>query len=66
MLGLNDYPEFEIENRKGKSSWTREGIDDAYKVGKSIEIIYVEQKFKRPIGILGPISKCVIEIKIAE
>jgi len=66
MSGHNDYPEFEIENNHGKSTWTREGIDEAYKVGKNIELIYVEQKYKQPTDITGMISKCVIEIKIAE
>lgn len=66
MSGHNDFPECEIESNKGKTTWMREGIDEAYKVGKRIELIYVEQKFKRPIDILGAISKCVIEIKIAE
>ena len=62
----NDYPEFEIESNNGKTIWAREGIDEAYKVGKNIELIYVEQKYKRPIGAIGGISKCVIEIIIAE
>lgn len=66
MSGHNDYPEFEIESNEGKTTWTREGIDAAYKVGKNIELIYVEQKYKRPTDIIGAISKCVIEIKIAE
>jgi len=66
MSGHNDYPEFEIESNEGKTTWTREGIDAAYKVGSSIELIYVEQKYKRPTDITGAISKCVIEIKIAE
>ena len=66
MSGHNDYPEFEIERNGDKTTWTREGIDEAYKVGKSIELIYVEQKYKRPKGIIGEISKCVIQIKIFE
>jgi len=66
MSGHNDYPEFEIESNDGKTTWTREGIDEAYKGGKSIELIYVEQKYKRPTDITGAISKCVIEINIAE
>lgn len=66
MSGHNDYPEFEIENNEGKTIWTREGIDEAYKDGKSIELIYVEQKYKRPTDITGAISKCVLAIKIAE
>lgn len=64
MSGHNDYPEFEIENNEGKNTWTRKGIDEAYQVGKYIELIYVEQKYKKPTSITGTISKCVIEIKI--
>lgn len=66
MSGHNDYPEFEIESNEDKTTWTREGIDKAYKIGKSVELIYVEQKYKRPTDVTGSISKCVIEIKIAE
>lgn len=64
--GHNDYPEFEIENSEGKTIWTRLGYDDAYQVGKKIELVYVEQIYKRPTDITGAISKCVIEIKIAD
>ncbi len=66
MSGHNDYPEFEIESSDSKTTWTREGIDEAYKTGKNIELIYVEQKYKRPTDMTGAISKCVIEIKIVE
>lgn len=64
MSGHNDFPEFEIEDKHGKSSWERLGQDYYYKIGKRIEITYVEQKYKRPIGILGLKSKCVLEIRI--
>lgn len=66
MSGHNDYPEFEIKSGDSKTTWVREGNGAAYKVGKSIELTYVEQKYKRPTDITGAISKCVIEIKIAE
>jgi len=64
ISGHNDWPEFEIENIEGKSQWTREGIESAYIVGHKIELVYVEQKFKCPIAVLGPISKCVFQISI--
>jgi hypothetical protein len=64
--GHDDFPEFEIENNECKTTWTREGLDSAYKVGRNIELIYVEQKYKRPSDITGAISKCVILIKITE
>jgi len=66
MSGHNDWPEFEIENIEGKSKWTREGVENVYVVGKKIELVYVEQKFKQPIGVLGPITKCVLQISIEE
>ena len=64
MTGHNDYPEFEVDSQDGKTTWTREGIESAYVVGRQVEVIYVEQKFKRPIAILGSISKCVLLINI--
>jgi hypothetical protein len=66
LSGHNDYPEFEIENNQGTTTWTREGNDSAYKVGRSVEVVYVKQKYKRPSGISGVCSSCVIEIKISE
>jgi hypothetical protein len=64
MSGHDDYPEFEIENESGKSNWTREGNDNEYRVGRNVELVYVEQLFKRPLDIIGPISQCVIQIKM--
>ncbi len=62
--GHGDFPEFEIETEHGKTSWMRVGLDSEYKVGRKIELTYVEQQYKRPIAVLGPISKCVTQIKI--
>lgn len=62
MSGQNDYPEFEIECSDGKSVWTRLGNDFEYKIGRKIELIYVEQKFKRPQNFTGGFAKCVIKI----
>lgn len=64
MSGHNDWPEFEMENESGKSTWTREGNDKLYQVGKLIEIDYVIQKYKRPWDMLGPTTKKVLEIRI--
>lgn len=64
MSGHNDWPEFEMENESGKSTWTREGNDQLYLVGKLIEIDYVIQKYKRPLDMLGPTTKQVVEIRI--
>tara|TARA_Y100000815_G_C13332794_1_gene496691 strand:+ start:68 stop:472 length:405 start_codon:yes stop_codon:yes gene_type:complete len=64
MSGHNDWPEFEMENESGKSTWTREGNDKLYQVGKLVEIDYVIQKYKRPWDMLGPTTKKVVEIRI--
>ncbi|MBD8490995.1 hypothetical protein IFO69_19740 [Echinicola sp. CAU 1574] len=64
MSGHNDWPEFEMENESGKSTWTREGNDKLYQVDKLVEIDYVIQKYKRPWDMLGPTTKKVIEIRI--
>lgn len=64
MSGHNDWPEFEIESEDGLSTWTREGNDKLYKVGKQIEIDFVIRKYKRPWDMLGPTTKKVIEIRI--
>lgn len=66
MSGQNDYPEFEIENIEGKTVWTRLGCDEAYRVGREVELVYVNQKYKRSTDITGATSNCVIEIRIAE
>ena len=67
ISGHNDYPEFEIRSDEGETSiWTREGTESAYEVGTRVELSYVEQKYKRPSDITGPISQCVIQIKIGE
>lgn len=62
MSGHNDYPEFEILSNGLKSIWGIAGGVQEYEVGNNIELVYVEQKFKR----YGAISKCIIEIKIAK
>jgi len=67
MSGHNDYPEFEVKSDEDETStWPREGAESAYEVGKYVELIYVEQKYKRPTDITGPISQCIIQIKIGE
>lgn len=60
--GHNDFPEFEIENNEGKTTWPRLGNENLYQVGKPIQITYVERKYKYPNEISGAISKCIIEI----
>jgi hypothetical protein len=53
-----------MENEGGKFTWTREGNDKLYQVGKLVEIDYVIQKYKRPWDMLGPTTKQVVEIRI--
>lgn len=64
MSGHNDMPEFEMEANGEKTNWPRCGKDEFYKEGKAIELTFVKQKFKRPIGILGPTSHLVTQIRI--
>lgn len=64
MSGHNDYPEFEIESKEGLSTWTKQGHDSLYQVGKLVEIDFVIQKYKRPWDMLGPTTKLVLEIRI--
>jgi hypothetical protein len=64
MSGHNDWPEFEIKSNEGLSTWTREGEDKLYQVGKLVEIDFVIQKFKRPCDMLGPTTKKVLAIRI--
>jgi hypothetical protein len=64
MSGHNDWPEFELESKDGLSTWTREGDDSLYQVGKFVEIDFVIQKYKRPWDMLGPTTKKVLEIRI--
>jgi hypothetical protein len=64
ISGHNDFPEFEIKSDIGISKWFREGNDEAYKLGNSIKLVYVIQKYKRPSDITGSIAKCVLKIEI--
>jgi len=64
MAGHNDWPEFEIESGAELTRWTREGKDGCYAVGRRVRVEYVEQRFKKPLPALGPISKCVVAIWI--
>lgn len=61
MTGHNDFPEFEIQNSQGKSTWERMGDDQFYVVGRDVELTLVEQKTKR-----GVVSQCILQIKIGE
>ena len=62
--GHNDWSEFEIKSSEGLSKWTCEGDDKLYQVGKMIEIDFVLQKYKRPLDMLGPTTKKVLEIRL--
>ena len=46
MTGMNDWPEFEIDNGGEKSSWTRQGDDEMYQVGKRAKVKFVYQRPK--------------------
>jgi len=62
MAGMNDFPQFEIESAQGITTWIRTGDDSMYKIGRNVELIYVEQKFKTD----ATLRKCVIRINIEE
>jgi hypothetical protein len=64
MSGHNDWPEFEVDNEGGLTRWTREGDDSCYEVGRRVRVEYVEQRFKKLLAGVGPMSKCVIAIWI--
>lgn len=50
MSGHNDFPEFEVTaSDRSKTNWGRRGHDKYYVPGKKIKMIYVVQKFKRPL-----------------
>lgn len=47
MSSHNDWPVFEVDASGVKSSWTRYGPDDLYRVGNEIRLEYVVQKRKK-------------------
>jgi len=77
MSGHNDYPEFEIDSDGQKTCWTRttSAIPDCdltrgqlanlYRIGASVKLSYVEQRFKTPLKGVGEHSECILEIWIA-
>ena len=65
MSGHNDWPEFEIDSGREKTSWTRVGNDEFYKVGSKVKLEYVIQKAKKSwTGI--PYQKKVLSVYIKE
>ena len=77
MSGHNDYPEFEIDQAGVKTRWTRETSEvpdspftrnqlaELYQPGAEVQLLYVLQRFKKPLKVLGEHSRCVIEIWLA-
>jgi hypothetical protein len=45
---------------------TPKSINKLYELATDIELVYVEQKYKRPSDITGTISKSIIQIKVDE
>ena len=64
MSGHNDYPEFEVDDGVSRTQWTREGPDAAYVIGRSVQIEYVLQRFKKPLKATGSNSRCVLRILV--
>ena len=63
MGGHNDFPEFELTtDNNEKTSWARRGADDFFKIGKRAKIIYVMQKFKKPLPKLPKESEIILQM----
>ena len=65
MSGHNDFPEFEIDDGKELTKWTREGNDGRYAVGRRVRLMYVFQTPKRAFGSGSP-HKVALEIWMAD
>lgn len=61
--GHNDYPEFEIKSQEGTSSWPRCGNDEHYKIGAKVRVVFVWQKFKKPLEG-GELTKFLLSIEV--
>ena len=57
MSGHNDFAEFEVTSGTQKKSWERKGDDKYYVVGRKVRIIYVMQKFKKPLAIRSSMGR---------
>ncbi len=74
MSGHNDFPEFEVTSETAKTNWERKGNDTYFVVGRRAKILYVTQKFKKPLAIHGlngkkelmTDSKVILEIWVSE
>src|SRR5262245_57346615 len=66
----NDYPEFEVDDGQSRTSWTRQGPDEEYVVGRTIQIEYILQRFKegdkKLRKMLGEHSRCVLRITLTD
>ncbi len=70
MGSMGDWPEFRVREEDGnESNWTREAqsqeLDAAYRVGCSVEIDYVVERFKEKAWNGPEETKSVIEIRVA-
>jgi len=70
MSGHNDYPEFELLTKDGRSNWSRmantASEDDLYVGGRKARITYIEQKFKKSVPGIGIIDKFVLTIEVGK
>lgn len=65
MGSMNDWPEFEIDSSGRKTTWTRYGNRPAaYVVGKKVQLDYVMQKAKKPLGNVGVDQEVPLRIAI--
>ena len=64
MSGHNDYPEFELTSEQGKTTWG--GGFEAIVKGRRAKVVYIQQKFKKPLPMPGgkekPLSEIMLEL----
>ena len=61
MASMNDWPEFELNDRGHLSTWPRLGDPRSYVVGQKAKIEFVQQEFKKPLpGKRDPKHKIVL------
>jgi hypothetical protein len=65
MSGHNDFPEFEVVSKNGRTIWHRLGDNKYYALGKRAKIVYVNQEFKKPVPGLT-VAKIPLEIYIED
>ena len=64
MSGHNDFPEFEINTGVKRFQFERHGNDDEYKIGKTLKVHAIKNKYIRPTsGLEELLVPIIIEIE---